>query len=70
MVDIQNYLVVLKAYVLFLSESADAESRWKKIQLLRTKSDTRIWWPYRSLAGMNISSIQGGTDSTASNCGM
>ncbi|KAJ7404153.1 hypothetical protein WISP_147164 [Willisornis vidua] len=44
MVDIQIYSDVRKIYVLFLSESADAERRWEKIQLLRTKFDIRIGW--------------------------
>lgn len=69
-VRIQNYFGVMKAYVLFLSKSAGAERRWEKIQLLRTKFDARIWWPYRSLAGMKASSILGCIDSIVSDCGM
>lgn len=70
MVDIQNYLGVIKAYILLLSKSADAERRWEKIQLLRTKFDARIWWLYRSLAAMKASSILGCIDSTAGDCGI
>lgn len=68
MVDIQNYLGVIKTYILLLSKSADAERRREKIQLLGTTFDARIWWPYRSLAGMKASSILGCIDSTAGDC--
>lgn len=70
MMRIQNYLGVMKAYVLFQSESADAERRWEKIHLLRTKFGTRIWWLYRSLARTKASSILDCIYSTASDYSM